>query len=519
MGYLTKFFFCIYANFLNFKLVFSVIREARAINFAANEFFFNRSSTFWGVNLSDVSTSEVPLDHIKAVRFDLKKKSLFERKITNYTALYWLQLTWKTLNSKTTVLDSKLLVADVLHTFVVLSSKFVDFQGDCFLVNVLYKHLSSYFWLQVVNTVVVPRVYKTIGYVEAYFVRDSLLWLPQVNEDVCFDYTTFSFFFKKKFKPSVLLRHSQNYFKKSANKAPHFEALSISAFYDSVYNPNLLVETVPGDGVFFNRLSDFYRNFFKGSFKFNIIIYTLFQSTFKLSIYLNNIYNSIFSFNNLQKNYLSYLSANNWHVNCVPITFLHEKAQKAFLNQSKHQSETATGIFIRQYLGGFLENFFQSKVFLKIVPYLDFPHSIATVIRTFVHEYRLQQRAIGAGFFLDEMVTLLWYSLFIKDPKIFLVWLCRSMTRLDIGKHKHVIKLFQRFIIDYTDFFVFNNFLIGLKFDIRGKVGVAGNSKKRHVLFTVGCTSFSRKSHRLEYQQGLVYTDTGVLGATLIYVF
>lgn len=93
------------------------------------------------------------------------------------------------------------------------------------------------------------------------------------------------------------------------------------------------------------------------------------------------------------------------------------------------------------------------------------------------------------------------------------------MNKLRINKHKQVIKLLQHFIIDYTDFFVYHNFIKGVKFDIRGKVGVTGNSKKRHILFSIGSTSFSRKNYRLEYQQGLVYTDTGVLGLTLIYVF
>ena len=93
------------------------------------------------------------------------------------------------------------------------------------------------------------------------------------------------------------------------------------------------------------------------------------------------------------------------------------------------------------------------------------------------------------------------------------------MTRLPINKHKRVVKLLRIFLTRYRRFFVDFLKIRGIKFDIRGKVGVAGNSKKRHYLFSTGDTSFSQKKHRLEYKQGLVYTNTGVLGVTLIYVF
>lgn len=95
--------------------------------------------------------------------------------------------------------------------------------------------------------------------------------------------------------------------------------------------------------------------------------------------------------------------------------------QKILLNKSEKAAESNISVFLRQYLGGFLESFFQSKVFIRIIPYLDFPILVSTALKLFTFEYKTYQRSIGAGFFLDEMVSLLWYSLFIKDPKIFLV--------------------------------------------------------------------------------------------------
>jgi len=107
----------------------------------------------------------------------------------------------------------------------------------------------------------------------------------------------------------------------------------------------------------------------------------------------------------------------------------------------------------------------------------------------------------------------------IKDPKFFLVWLCRSITKLNIKKHKQVLKLLSYLFTDEINLFLTSNLIKGVKFDIRGKVGVTGDAKKRHVLLTSGYTGFSRKNYKLEYQQGVVYTDTGVMGLTLIYIF
>lgn len=90
------------------------------------------------------------------------------------------------------------------------------------------------------------------------------------------------------------------------------------------------------------------------------------------------------------------------------------------------------------------------------------------------------------------------------------------MTRLKLNKHKKFLKFFKNLLYKYSGFFIFNNRVTGFKIDVRGKVGVSGNAKKRHSSFYIGDTSFSTKKLRLDHAQGLVYTETGVLGVTMI---
>jgi hypothetical protein len=90
---------------------------------------------------------------------------------------------------------------------------------------------------------------------------------------------------------------------------------------------------------------------------------------------------------------------------------------------------------------------------------------------------------------------------------------------MEIRKHRKFIKIFKMLFSKYKSFFLRLNKVKGVKLDIRGKLGVKGNAKKRHLSFNVNTTSFSKKKNRLDYRQGLVYTETGVLGVTLILTY
>jgi hypothetical protein len=81
------------------------------------------------------------------------------------------------------------------------------------------------------------------------------------------------------------------------------------------------------------------------------------------------------------------------------------------------------------------------------------------------------------------------------------------------------VRLALALLIDNQNLYLYGNSVYGLKFDIRGKVGVTGDAKKRHTQLALGHVGFSKKNYKIEYQQSLIYTDTGVMGVTLIYLF
>ena len=90
------------------------------------------------------------------------------------------------------------------------------------------------------------------------------------------------------------------------------------------------------------------------------------------------------------------------------------------------------------------------------------------------------------------------------------------MEKVTFFKHKQYV-MFFRSIFTYLSNKLFKRLgLKGLYFDIRGKVAVKGDSKKRHILLRYGECTFSQKSIKISPAYSKVHTFTGVLGVTFI---
>ena len=55
----------------------------------------------------------------------------------------------------------------------------------------------------------------------------------------------------------------------------------------------------------------------------------------------------------------------------------------------------------------------------------------------------------------------------------------------------------------------------GVKFQLKGKVSVAGNARTRTVFHTIGFTSHGTFNNKILYKLNLIKTFTGVLGLKL----
>lgn len=122
-------------------------------------------------------------------------------------------------------------------------------------------------------------------------------------------------------------------------------------------------------------------------------------------------------------------------------------------------------------------------------------------------------------FFFFEFLDILILSFIKKDIKFFEYWFVRFFEGIQFKFHKSFLFLFNKFLKEFFPVFRRIFLVRGFKLDVRGKVSVAGNSKKRHYLIKYGELSFSKKNNKISYAQNIVRTPTGVLGLEFVLVY
>ena len=117
------------------------------------------------------------------------------------------------------------------------------------------------------------------------------------------------------------------------------------------------------------------------------------------------------------------------------------------------------------------------------------------------------------------MFRVICHSLRLRDAFFLTNWVIRTMRRISFFKHKAFLRFFRKFFYKHGAPLLSFFDCLGFFFDIRGKVGVTGNAKRRHFSFSVGKTSLSRKNLAADMHKDQLRTHTGACGVTLIIFF
>jgi len=93
------------------------------------------------------------------------------------------------------------------------------------------------------------------------------------------------------------------------------------------------------------------------------------------------------------------------------------------------------------------------------------------------------------------------------------------MKRISFKRHKKFLKflklVFLKFFSKTLKFFKCYGFL----FKLKGKIGVAGNAKKRKFFFSKKRYSFTRKNTKITFYKMPLTTHTGALGVKFLISF
>lgn len=281
----------------------------------------------------------------------------------------------------------------------------------------------------------------------------------------------------------------------------------------------------------FSKLDNFYLFFFNflKIYKFNVLYFFIFNTKIKnfsklfeflnfnllyfFTLFPNSMVYSILSLQNLKK-----INYNNF----LPGFFVSSKIKKIMYNKNKKNFSSKYNLFYQQFLLKNLEKISNYKIYLKIFSLSKFVHNTQknNFFKFMYEKYKYFSGAIGKGFFLNETLEVLWITFLFKDVDFFMYWFSKTMNRIYFKKQKkflYFLKLIltRSFCPSYFNTLKFKGFV----FDIRGKVGVSGNAKKRHVFINWGLSSYTKKDLRLKLSQGLVNTHTGVMGVTFIITY
>ncbi len=115
-------------------------------------------------------------------------------------------------------------------------------------------------------------------------------------------------------------------------------------------------------------------------------------------------------------------------------------------------------------------------------------------------------------FFIREFIEITYLILRIKDFSLMYTYIQRVLHVLIIWDHKSFfLFLFQMFTVHFYPYFNWLK-IIGLKISIRGKVAVAGNSRRRKLALNINKVSSMQLNYKIYFFNKLLITKTGALG-------
>lgn len=169
----------------------------------------------------------------------------------------------------------------------------------------------------------------------------------------------------------------------------------------------------------------------------------------------------------------------------------------------------------------FIEYHTGKKVAIKIDPFAFKNLSEEDTARCFMWSHRLKvfKKNLGPRLFLLESLQIITLCLRLRDPYILSNWMLSMFYKISFWKYKMFLRYLQ-YILRNFYWPYFEDFNVkGIKFQLKGKVSVAGNARTRTVFVRVGSVSHSTYNYKVLTNLNLLRTFTGVIGFRTWLVF
>ena len=162
----------------------------------------------------------------------------------------------------------------------------------------------------------------------------------------------------------------------------------------------------------------------------------------------------------------------------------------------------------------FIEFCLGKKVFLNLNSFLNQHITLDYVIlyKKWIERLYSYEKKLGHKFFLEEALHVIHISFKMHDVNLITNWLTSIIKRISFWKTRTIFR-FLKYLFNNYFMFIFNELnILGFKIKLKGKISVAGNSRKRSILYRVNKTSHSTYKLKVLHKLSLINTFTGVLG-------
>ena len=162
----------------------------------------------------------------------------------------------------------------------------------------------------------------------------------------------------------------------------------------------------------------------------------------------------------------------------------------------------------------FFEHISGLKVMLQLYPFINQQINYDWLIRyrSWLPRMSFYERMLGHKFFLEEAIHIIHLSFYYKDSKLFSSWLKAIILRISFWKTRSIFRFLKYLMISHFHIVFKDLGIKGLKIRLKGKISVAGNSRKRSILYRIGKTSYSQTNLRVSHHKSIINTFTGVMG-------
>lgn len=172
-------------------------------------------------------------------------------------------------------------------------------------------------------------------------------------------------------------------------------------------------------------------------------------------------------------------------------------------------------------LSRFLEFCSGKKVCLNFYPFLSNDLSFYEKAQCALWAQRVKyfRKVLGPQLFLAESLQIIYLSLKLKDPFVLSNWMVATFRKISFWKFKTFLR-YIKYAVKSFFWIMFKRLGVrGVKFQLKGKISVAGNARTRTAFHYIGFTSHTTFENRILYVLNLVRTFTGVQGLKLWVVF